>query len=64
MEAWAAGLKGITTYRLNAVLGSVLSVEAEMPQGSRPDRARPADPDQRRAPVARLRPCAGRTGRA
>ena len=29
MEAWKAGLKGITTYRPNAVLGSVLSVGAE-----------------------------------
>ena len=41
MEAWAAGLKGITTYRPNAVLGSVLSVEAEMPQDldqTEPDR--------------------------
>jgi len=27
--AWRAGLKGITTYRPNAVLGSVLSVEKE-----------------------------------
>jgi ribonucleoside-diphosphate reductase alpha chain len=27
--AWKAGLKGITTYRPNAVLGSVLSVEKE-----------------------------------
>jgi ribonucleoside-diphosphate reductase alpha chain len=27
--AWRAGLKGITTYRPNAVLGSVLSVEPE-----------------------------------
>ncbi len=29
MAAWKAGLKGITTYRPNAVLGSVLSVEPE-----------------------------------
>ncbi|MCC7546688.1 MAG: adenosylcobalamin-dependent ribonucleoside-diphosphate reductase [Burkholderiales bacterium] len=27
LEAWRAGLKGITTYRPNTVLGSVLSVE-------------------------------------
>ncbi len=33
--AWRAGLKGITTYRPNAVLGSVLSVE--------PDKAAPQD---------------------
>jgi ribonucleoside-diphosphate reductase alpha chain len=35
LEAWKAGLKGITTYRPNSVLGSVLSVapsaEAEQP---------------------------------
>jgi ribonucleoside-diphosphate reductase alpha chain len=33
LEAWRAGLKGITTYRPNKVLGSVLSVapEAEQP---------------------------------
>jgi ribonucleoside-diphosphate reductase alpha chain len=29
LAAWRAGLKGITTYRPNAVLGSVLSVEPE-----------------------------------
>ena len=29
VEAWKAGLKGITTYRPNAVLGSVLSVSSE-----------------------------------
>ncbi|MFT3973372.1 MAG: adenosylcobalamin-dependent ribonucleoside-diphosphate reductase [Amaricoccus sp.] len=42
LEAWKAGLKGITTYRPNSVLGSVLSVEtAEAPQDldqSEPDR--------------------------
>ncbi len=41
MEAWAAGLKGITTYRPNAVLGSVLSVATEEPRDldqSEPDR--------------------------
>ena len=34
MSAWKAGLKGITTYRPNSVLGSVLSVEPskETPQ--------------------------------
>ncbi|HRO10276.1 adenosylcobalamin-dependent ribonucleoside-diphosphate reductase [Amaricoccus sp.] len=39
LEAWKAGLKGITTYRPNSVLGAVLSVEA--PQDldqSEPDR--------------------------
>ncbi len=41
IEAWRAGLKGITTYRPNPVLGSVLSVEADNPQDldqSEPDR--------------------------
>ena len=42
LDAWKAGLKGITTYRPNNVLGSVLSVEkAEAPQDldqSEPDR--------------------------
>ena len=42
LEAWRAGLKGITTYRPNSVLGAVLSVEtAEAPQDldqSEPDR--------------------------
>ena len=40
LEAWQAGLKGITTYRPNSVLGSVLSVETA-PQDldqSEPDR--------------------------
>ena len=39
LEAWKAGLKGITTYRPNSVLGSVLSVDT--PQDldqSEPDR--------------------------
>ncbi|MEO1000559.1 MAG: ribonucleoside-diphosphate reductase, adenosylcobalamin-dependent, partial [Pseudomonadota bacterium] len=31
LAAWKAGLKGCTTYRPNAVTGSVLSVEAEAP---------------------------------
>ncbi len=41
LDAWKAGLKGITTYRPNTVLGSVLSVEGETPQDldqSEPDR--------------------------
>ena len=41
MEAWQAGLKGITTYRPNSVLGSVLSVTKDTPQDfdqSEPDR--------------------------
>ncbi|WP_424934079.1 adenosylcobalamin-dependent ribonucleoside-diphosphate reductase [Amaricoccus macauensis] len=41
LDAWKAGLKGITTYRPNNVLGSVLSVEGSTPQDldqSEPDR--------------------------
>jgi ribonucleoside-diphosphate reductase alpha chain len=41
LEAWRAGLKGITTYRPNSVLGAVLSVAKEAPQDldqSEPDR--------------------------
>lgn len=41
LEAWHAGLKGITTYRPNSVLGSVLSVEGDEKQDldqSEPDR--------------------------
>ncbi|MGE3861924.1 MAG: adenosylcobalamin-dependent ribonucleoside-diphosphate reductase [Burkholderiaceae bacterium] len=41
MEAWRAGLKGITTYRPNSVIGSVLSVtpqpDAQQPQDLRDD---------------------------
>ncbi len=32
MEAWRKGLKGITTYRPNSVLGAVLSVPAAAPE--------------------------------
>lgn len=41
LEAWHAGLKGITTYRPNNVLGAVLSTEKEAPQDldqTEPDR--------------------------
>lgn len=41
LEAWRAGLKGITTYRPNSVLGSVLSVGNDAPQDldqTEPDR--------------------------
>jgi ribonucleoside-diphosphate reductase alpha chain len=41
LDAWKAGLKGITTYRPNAVLGAVLSAEKDAPQDldqSEPDR--------------------------
>ena len=36
-EAWKAGLKGITTYRPNAVLGSVLEAPGRDETASRPD---------------------------
>lgn len=32
LEGWRAGLKGLATYRPNAVLGAVLSVEAPKPE--------------------------------
>ena len=41
LEAWHAGLKGITTYRPNSVLGAVLSTGTEAPQDldqTEPDR--------------------------
>ena len=45
LRGWKAGLKGITTYRPNAVLGAVLrcAEAARDERGSRPDRPRPAD---------------------
>lgn len=47
LEAWRAGLKGITTYRPNNVLGSVLSVEPakETPQDL--SASQESDPDRR-----------------
>ena len=44
-EAWKAGLKGITTYRPNAVIGSVLEVKKESPQQEPQDLK--DDPDRR-----------------
>ena len=41
LEAWRAGLKGITTYRPNAVLGSVLSVS--QPAAPAPSPVMPQD---------------------
>ncbi len=35
MSAWRAGLKGLATYRPNAVLGSVLSVSSSKPEGEK-----------------------------
>lgn len=36
-DAWIAKLKGLTTYRPNAVLGSVLSVANDAPRAATPD---------------------------
>ena len=44
LEAWKAGLKGITTYRPNGVLGSVLSVT---PQSEAPNDLDTSDSDRR-----------------
>ena len=44
LEAWKAGLKGITTYRPNGVLGSVLSVT---PQSEAPNDLDTSDTDRR-----------------
>jgi ribonucleoside-diphosphate reductase alpha chain len=46
LEAWHAGLKGITTYRPNAVLGSVLSVAQSAPQNE-PNDLDTAETDRR-----------------
>ncbi|WP_440029608.1 adenosylcobalamin-dependent ribonucleoside-diphosphate reductase [Chromobacterium amazonense] len=48
LEAWRAGLKGITTYRPNNVLGSVLSVEPAQSATAPQDLSGAAsDPDRR-----------------
>ncbi len=69
-QAYELGCKGCTTYRPNAVTGSVLSVKKE---GATPPRPRPPTPPQHRRPwrpcrpivrrPCRVRPtrCAGRT---
>jgi ribonucleoside-diphosphate reductase alpha chain len=44
LEAWKAGLKGITTYRPNGVLGSVLSIT---PQSEAPNDLDTTDADRR-----------------
>ncbi len=44
-QAWKAGLKGITPYRPNAVLGSVLSVETELKE--QPNDLDASDTDRR-----------------
>lgn len=48
LEAWRAGLKGITTYRPNEVLGSVISVKESKPESTAPAIELPkADTDRR-----------------
>ncbi len=37
LQAWKLGVKGVTTYRPNATLGSVLSVVPEQPAATTPD---------------------------
>ncbi len=48
MEAWDSGCKGCTTYRPNAVTGSVLSVSEEAPTEQAPEviTRNPAEPQQ------------------
>ncbi|MGE5140230.1 MAG: hypothetical protein ACM3JD_12265, partial [Rudaea sp.] len=46
LEAWRAGLKGITTYRPNKVLGSVLSVTSS-PQSEQPNDLDTTEVDRR-----------------
>jgi ribonucleoside-diphosphate reductase alpha chain len=57
LEAWKAGLKGITTYRPNNVIGSVLEVK-QIARGVQPQDLDLADPDRRivleKAPQAAL----------
>ena len=47
IEAWKAGLKGITTYRPNDVLGSVLEVASPSAPASAKEDLDSADPDRR-----------------
>ena len=66
LEAWKAGLKGITTYRPNDVLGAVLEVAAAVRARVRAARTSiPRDPDRRirldrTRRSRRSRACAGR----
>src|SRR3546814_15589746 len=46
LQAWHKGLKDITTYRPNAILGSVLSVHVDA-QDSSPEPITLSEPDQR-----------------
>ena len=68
LEAWKAGLKGITTYRPNDVLGAVLEVDAAAAPARR---ARTSTPPTRTAASAsiarrsrRSPACAGRAARS
>jgi ribonucleoside-diphosphate reductase alpha chain len=47
VEAWQAGLKGITTYRPNDVLGAVLEVASAAAPETAPHDLDSADPDRR-----------------
>jgi ribonucleoside-diphosphate reductase alpha chain len=47
MEAWRKGLKGITTYRPNSVLGAVLSVPAAAPVVANPQPITLSEQDKR-----------------
>jgi ribonucleoside-diphosphate reductase alpha chain len=47
MEAWHKGLKGITTYRPNSVLGAVLSVPTTAPAASTPQPIMLSEQDKR-----------------
>jgi ribonucleoside-diphosphate reductase alpha chain len=46
MQAWEKGLKGITTYRPNSILGAVLSVASETP-ATAPEPIRLSEQDKR-----------------
>ncbi|MFN9211148.1 MAG: LAGLIDADG family homing endonuclease [Betaproteobacteria bacterium] len=46
-QAWKAGLKGITTYRPNNVIGSVLEVKKETPEAQASPQDLKDDPDRR-----------------
>ena len=56
LQAWRSGLKGLATYRPNAVLGSVLSVAAG--PADRPAAADAASSANQRLPLDKL-PAAG-----
>ncbi|MEO6929736.1 MAG: adenosylcobalamin-dependent ribonucleoside-diphosphate reductase [Casimicrobiaceae bacterium] len=47
LDAWSAGLKGITTYRPNSVLGAVLEIASVTAPAATPQDFDTADPDRR-----------------